>query len=148
MRDAAMSSIALVIFLVDCTDLIRRRKTRCWAPTGYLLTVSRSGKNTCWYGPFAAGLQARGVTTGVGRVGPVSLDRLLALTLERLRLGLVDLALLRTGLEGLLEVVDRVDQLLLDLVTEQAGGGDVGVDALVLTGDEVEEVGLEPADVA
>src|SRR3954447_3083320 len=50
MRDAAMSSIALVIFLVDCTDLIRRRKTRCWAPTGYLLTVCRSGKNTCWYG--------------------------------------------------------------------------------------------------
>ncbi len=31
-RDAAMSSIALVIFLVDCTLRIRRRRTRSWPP--------------------------------------------------------------------------------------------------------------------
>ena len=30
----AMSSIARVIFLVDWTDLIRRRTTRSWAPMG------------------------------------------------------------------------------------------------------------------
>jgi hypothetical protein len=34
MRDAAMSSIARVIFFVDCTDRMRRRKTRSWAPIG------------------------------------------------------------------------------------------------------------------
>src|SRR6185503_5965006 len=32
MRLAAMSSIALVIFLVDCTDLMRRRRTRSAPP--------------------------------------------------------------------------------------------------------------------
>src|SRR6185503_16413360 len=35
MREAAMSSIALVIFLVDWTERIRRRRTRSWAPIGY-----------------------------------------------------------------------------------------------------------------
>ncbi len=32
-RDAAMSSMARVIFAVDCTDRIRRRTMRSWAPT-------------------------------------------------------------------------------------------------------------------
>src|SRR4249919_1254535 len=32
MRDAAMSSIARVIFIVDWTERIRRRTTRSWAP--------------------------------------------------------------------------------------------------------------------
>ena len=31
-REAAMSSIALVIFLVDCTLRIRRRRMRSWPP--------------------------------------------------------------------------------------------------------------------
>ena len=31
-RDAAISSMALVIFLVDCTLRIRRRRTRSWPP--------------------------------------------------------------------------------------------------------------------
>ena len=31
-REAAMSSMALVIFLVDCTLRIRRRRTRSWPP--------------------------------------------------------------------------------------------------------------------
>jgi hypothetical protein len=32
MREDAISSWARVIFAVDCTDLIRRRTARSWAP--------------------------------------------------------------------------------------------------------------------
>ena len=45
MRDAAISSIAFVIRFVDCTDLIRRRTTRSFAPTclPYPSTAERHG---------------------------------------------------------------------------------------------------------
>src|SRR4051812_48877216 len=45
MRLAAMSSIALVIFFVDWTDLILRRRTRSWPPAmGLLLALGRVGR--------------------------------------------------------------------------------------------------------
>src|SRR3954454_1615950 len=43
MREAAMSSIARVIFLVDWTDLMRRRRTRIWAAIGQLVSSVDSG---------------------------------------------------------------------------------------------------------
>ncbi len=37
-REVAMSSIAFVIFFVDWTVLIRRRRTRIWAPMAYFFS--------------------------------------------------------------------------------------------------------------
>src|SRR5436309_5163891 len=85
MREAAMSSIAFVIFFVDCTDLIRRRYSRSWAPIYSALLFLRLGA------------LVRG-------------DGLLALFagLHRLDLFVLDQRLAGGRVEGLLEVADRL----------------------------------------
>src|SRR4249919_3122416 len=103
MRDAAMSSIARVIFIVDWTERIRRRTTRSCAPTG----------------PLAA--RARGLVLVVVRRQPVPADVLQdrvpwrALTRSRLAP--------RSGVgtyEARREVLERLFQRDLGLVRELA----------------------------
>src|SRR5437588_3325189 len=133
MRDAAMSSIAFVIFFVDCTDLIRRRYSRSWAPIRSALP------------------RFRGRRLGLGLVllRPVRGDSLLALgaRLHRVDLLVLHQRLTGGGVEGLLEVADGLLEGLDRLVRELAARGDRVVDALVPVLDVVEELALEPAYV-
>src|SRR4051794_29567751 len=126
MREAAMSSIARVIFFVDCTDLIRRRYSRSWAPTWSALLVR-------------VGL----------RVLAVRLDRLLTLFvgLHGVDLLVLHERLARGGVEGLLEVGDRRLERLDGVVGELTARDDRLVDALVPVLDVVEELLLEAPDV-
>src|SRR3954464_72843 len=104
-RDAAMSSIARVIFLVDCTERILRRYSRTLAPTvSALLLLGR--------------LAVRGDLLLVD----LALVHRLGGLVERLR---------ARGLEGLLEVLDRVGELLDGLLRQLAAGDDAVVDARV-----------------
>src|SRR5947208_3668634 len=125
MRDAAMSSIAFVIFFVDCTDLIRRRYSRSWAPIRSALRL---------------GLRLGAL---VGR------DRLLALVarLHRVDLLVLHQRLAGGGVERLLEVADGLLEGLNRLIRQLAGRGDRVVDALVPVVDVVEELTLEAAYV-
>src|SRR5438445_13894075 len=104
MRDAAMSSIAFVIFFVDCTDLIRRRYSRSWAPIRSAL--------------LGLGLVLLGLAVGG--------DRLLALfaRLHRVDLLVLDQRLAGRGVEGLLEVSDGLLQRLHRPVRELPTRGD------------------------
>src|SRR4051812_31570098 len=125
-----MSSMARVIFFVDCTERIRRRYSRSFAPIELSLLAL--------LGPVLA----LGAT-----VGGDGLLTLLTL-LHRLR-GMVDLAERgpRRRLELLLEVLDGLFQRLDGVPGELAGVDDPLVDALVRVADVLEEVTLELADV-
>src|SRR6476646_8928648 len=119
MRDAAMSSIAFVIFFVDCTDLIRRRYSRSWAPIRSALRL------------------------GLRLGALVSRDLLLALFAGLHRFDLLVLAderLTRRGVERLLEVADGLLKRFRGLVRELPAGDDRVVDALVPVLDVVEEL--------
>src|SRR5947209_5133636 len=125
MRDAAISSIAFVIFFVDATDRIRRRYSRSWAPMWSALLL-RLG------------------------LAPVGLHALLADLVGLHRLDVLVVAADRAaagGLERLLEVTDRLLQRLHRVVGELAARRDRVVDAAVTVLDVVEELALEPADV-
>src|SRR4051794_4968328 len=126
MRDAAMSSIALVIFFVDCTDLIRRRYSRSWAPM-------RSARRLL----------------ALRLAPPVRLDRLLAYLagVHRLDRLVLDQGLAGRGVEGLLEVADGLLERLHGVVGELTGVVDRVVDPAVPVLDVVEELPLEAADV-
>src|SRR4051794_4105520 len=118
MRAPAISSCAEKIFFVDCVERMRRRSARREAATGSALL------------DLDALLATLG---GVHRLG------LLLVHLEGLALRRGELA--EEGLHGPLEAGDRV-------VTEGLRGADLIVDAVVPAADEVEELRLEPADVA
>ena len=112
-----MSSIALVIFLMDCVDRIRRRSTRICAAIGLPSALRR------------------------GRL--VDLDRLLVDLVLVQRLGL---GLLRHhrgavgGGEALLELLDASLSRSSLLVGELAGVADLGEDALVVAPQVVQEL--------
>src|SRR5207248_893056 len=116
-----MSSMARVIFLVDWTLLIRRRRTRSWP-----LAISRA--------PLLARLRAGRLGLGAG------LGAFLEVFLFALLLGLLG------GLEALLEGVDRLGELVLvrqfllvlDLIQQVA----------VATAELFEELRFEAAHVS
>src|SRR5688500_16382909 len=115
MRAPAISSCAEKIFFVDCVERMRRRSARRDA--------------AMWSGLL------------------LDLDALLTPLrgVHGLGLGLVDherLAVRRRELA--VEGLDRLLQALDGVAAEGLGGADLVVDALVVAGDEVEELALEP----
>src|SRR6266540_446967 len=126
MRDAAISSMALVIFLVDWMERIRRRTSRSWAPTRSALLVLALVNRRHPVPPDVR-------LDLVGRGGRAEGRRA-----SRTALG---------GGEDLLEREDRFLQLGLDLFREVALLPDVLADLGVAGGDKVEQLGLEPLAV-
>src|SRR3954454_19184555 len=117
MRAPAISSWAEKIFFVDCVERMRRRSAR--------------------REPAMSG-------------APLDLDALLAALgrIHGLGLGLVDLERLALGGRELaVELVDRLLEAAHRVVTEHLGATDLVVDARVVAGDVVEELGLEAADL-
>src|SRR3954447_16723991 len=118
MRAPAISSCAEKIFFVDCVERMRRRSARREAATCSAL---------------------------------LDLDALLATLggVHRLGLGLVHLqGLALRGGELPVERLDRALQARHGVVTEDLRSADLVEDAVVPAGDEVEELALEPANVA
>src|SRR5687767_3189919 len=117
MRDAAMSSMARVIFFIDCVDLIFARYSRRETATSAPLLLDDL----------------------------LLLDVLVLERLELLVAGLDALAGAR--LEALEELLVGVVERVLVVVLELPGLTDRVEDALVLELDVLEELLLEPADV-
>src|SRR6266545_3043567 len=126
MRDAAISSMALVIFFVDWMERIRRRTSRSCAPTRSALFVLVLVHRRHPVPPHV-GLDL------VGRRGGADARRA-----PRPPAG---------GGEDLLEGEDGLLQLGLDLLGEVALVPDVLNDLAVAGGHEVEQLGLEPLAV-
>src|SRR5207247_8393032 len=99
MREVAISSMARVIFMVDCTERIRRRTSRSFAPT-VNPALSRDLR--------AAGIGRRpGPALELLRAGaPESLQGLLLELGERLGARLLEGRMALGGLEGHAEVTD------------------------------------------
>src|SRR3954471_6307863 len=116
MRAPAISSCAEKIFFVDCVERIRR----CSARSDPAMSV--------------APLDLDGLLAALGRV-------------HSLGLGLVDPQALALGRRELTEeVVDRLLQAGHGVVPELLRRADLVVHAVVVAGDEVEELALEAAD--
>src|SRR5437764_8582456 len=99
MRDAAMSSIARVIFFVDCTERMRRRYSRSFAPNELLR---------------ARDVRRRGRLGGVVAFAPcLAVVVLLAALGGDLLLALLAFA---HGLGGVLLLSDRVTRRRLELL--------------------------------
>src|ERR1700709_2529099 len=120
MREAAMSSMARVIFLVDSTERIRARYSR--RDSAMVSSVPLLLDDLL----LLELLVGHGVGLGLGT------------WLDRLALG---------GLELVQEVVVRRGDLLLGRVVEQAGLTDAVEDVLVLATEVVQELLLEAQHV-
>src|SRR5436309_11839765 len=119
--EAAMSSIALVIFFVDCTPRMRRRSRRRRAPNCLPLVL---------------------------RLAPDLLHLvLLLLALELAGFRLVRRLLLLARGELLLELLHRVAEVALDVLGQRPLLPDVLVELGVLVLQVVVHLGLEPPDV-
>src|SRR2546425_11073416 len=87
MRLAAISSMARVIFFVDCTDRMRRRRMRSWPPAMARLLLRLEGFGRC-LGTGRRRVGRSDVGLGNGRLGAVETGGELADRVgERLALG-------------------------------------------------------------
>src|SRR5438270_13206957 len=102
-RDAAMSSIARVIFFVDCTERVRRRYSRRFAPNDLLRLPVGVGVRAVVRTAVGGGLRAVAVVLATA-----------ALRLERLLAFLT----FTHGLGGVLLLPDRVAGRGLELLLE------------------------------